>query len=352
MARNEVDSAAFKRMKRIDTFFWKKYKKKRFNGTVLFADKGEIVFKGAYGKPDFSKEDTLTTHSSFQLASVSKPLTALAVLKLVESGKIALKDSVQKFIPDFPYPGITIELLLIHRHGLSNYMYFCDKYWADWELPMSNQDVIDIMIEEQPAVYYRPNRRYNYSNTGYMLLATIIEKASGISFEEYMQKEIFDVAQMTDSFINNESKDPDLKKKGAVGYRPNGKRAPGTYQNGVVGDKGVYSSVEDLFKLDQALYDERIISQEMQDSAFTKAHKELYDYDNYGFGWRIKDYKDYKVIYHSGWWKGFKTNYIRVLPQEWTIIVLTNKLNNHLNVNRLVSLMQKSSEVKEMNDFW
>lgn len=345
----EIDSVAIWKAAQIDSFFQDRTNRGKFNGTVLFADSGKVIFKGAYGYADLKSKDTLETTSAFQLASCSKPITALAVLLLIDDDKISLTDSIQKFIPDFPYHGITVKMLLIHRHGLSNYMYFSDKYWADWNKPISNADVLDIMKKWQPAPYYLPNRRYNYSNTGYMLLASIIEQASGMSYDKFVETRIFKKLGMNDSFIFNSTLDPKRKNNGVKGYRSNGREAPDTYQNGVVGDKGVYSTVEDLFRLDQALYNGELISDQMLDSAFTKAHPELYDNDNYGLGWRIQDFGFEKIVYHGGWWKGFKTYIIRVLPQRYTIIVLSNKQKGFLKVPQLRALMEDPPEVNNID---
>ncbi|GAB4374456.1 MAG: serine hydrolase domain-containing protein [Calditrichia bacterium] len=320
-----LDSLQIKTATRLDSFFSAKYQRNNFNGAVLFAQKGKVVFKKAYGFANYRKKDSLTTRSIFQLASVSKPLTAYAVMLLKQNGKLDYEDEVGKYIADFPYPGITIRMLLTHRSGLPNYMYFADRFWHSRRKPIFNRDVVDLMIRHKPLHYYKPNVRYNYCNTNYALLALIIEKVSGKSYENFMKEEVFQPLEMFDSVVyrNGEIRNGD----GVTGYDRRGRVAENSYLNGVVGDKGIYSSVEDLFKWDQAMYQGSLVRHETLAEAFVPAHPDLRDYDNYGFGWRI-DASDSqnKVVYHSGWWKGFRSYFIRKLGEQKTIIILTNHI--------------------------
>ena len=304
--------------------FFQKKAKYGFNGTVLYAHDGEIKFSNAYGYANLRSKDPLTMESSFQLASVSKPITALAVLKLYDDGLINLDDSVQQFLPDFPYHGISIRYLLSHRSGLSNYMYFSDEFWPDRGVAITNRDMLGLMVKYVPKPYYPPNRRYNYSNTNYAVLVLIVEEVSQMSFEAYVKLNIFLPLNMSTSLIYNKSVYPDNFNH-VIGYTGSRRVAENTYLNGVVGDKGVYASALDLFKLDQALYDSTFISQQTLEEAFTLQHKDLRIWDNYGLGWRInaKD-PDNKIVYHSGWWKGFHTYFIRQLGSKKTLIILSN----------------------------
>lgn len=314
----------------IDAYFTSKYKSRQFNGCVLFAKKGKVVYNKAFGVANRRTQKELTTTSSFQLASVSKPFTALAILILQESNKLDLEDTIQKYIPHFPYNGITIKMLLCHRSGLPNYMYFSDEYWEDKTQPITNKDVVRLMIEQKPPIYKYPNKRYNYSNTGYMLLAHIVELISGESFEDFMYNNIFQPLEMDDSFIYRK-KSEQITMPDVIGYESNGREAEDFYQNGVVGDKGVYTSVEDLFKLDQALYNNKLISETTTNLMYTAMNRDMRTDDNYGLGWRIKDYNDgLKVVYHGGWWKGFRTYFIRIPKEKKTIIILNSTANGGL----------------------
>ncbi|PIQ21492.1 MAG: serine hydrolase, partial [Cytophagales bacterium CG18_big_fil_WC_8_21_14_2_50_42_9] len=147
---------AQKQQHQLDSLFRALQKKKGFNGTVLITQYNKVIYRGAFGYADFSKKDTLTTHNSFQLASVSKQFTAMAVMMLQEAGKLNYEDEVQRFFPDFPYKGITIRHLLTHRSGLPNYTYFTEKYWPDRKAFISNEEVVRLMTEHKPAIYYPP----------------------------------------------------------------------------------------------------------------------------------------------------------------------------------------------------
>lgn len=329
-----------KKAARIDSFFSAKYRRHNFNGTVLYAEKGRTIFKGAFGYANYKNRDTLTTNSAFQLGSVSKPLTSFAILLLVEKKKLSLNDPIEKFFPDFPYKKITIRMLLSHRSGLPNYLYFSDKLWPDPKPPISNQEVIKLMIKYKPRRLFRPNQRYNYSNTNYCILAAILEKLCGISFENFMEKNIFKPLEMTNTHIFKKGVNMEIPGK-VTGYNRKGRIADNTYLNGVVGDKGVYSTVEDLEKWDTALYQGKLVSREMLKEAFEPAKKNRRHLSNYGLGWRItRDKHGEKIVYHSGWWKGFKAHLVRKPDTRRTIIVLMNSVSgNHVSLRELEALL-------------
>ena len=326
--------------KKIDSFFTAKYNKRQFNGAILFADQGNVIIKEVYGYANRQREDTLTIDAAFQLASVSKPLTALAVLWLEERGHLSLEDSIQQYFPEFPYEGINIRLLLSHRSGLPNYMYFSEELWTDRSIPISNQDVVCLMQTYRPNIYYIPDYRYNYCNTNYALLAAIVEQVSGMRFDDFMEQHIFRPIGMHDTFVYTKL-ETHARNLSTVGYH-RGRIAEDNYLNGVTGDKGIYSTVEDLFKLDQALYRGKLISHESQQQAFTAVHPELYDHDNYGLGWRINQQPDCsKIVFHSGWWKGYRTHFFRLLDKQQTIIVLSNtNRSRFIKTKELLTLME------------
>lgn len=342
---NELTISQERLTNKLDSFFCSRSERGLFNGTVLFAKEGKVLYKNAFGYANFKTKDILDVSSSFQLASVSKPITALGILKLVEEGIIKLSDSIQVFIPELPYKGITIEHLLSHRSGLPEYMYFADKHWPDWSSPMSNEDVIKLMVKHKPAVYYSPNRRYNYCNTNYSLLATVIERATNSCYEEYMKNEIFVPLGMKHTFIYNRCLQDKIDKAYATqGHDRSNRKIEETYLNGVVGDKGIYSSVEDLFKLDQALCRGTLLCDSTLQKAYQPRHRDLWISDNYGLGWRINaKNKDQKLIYHAGWWKGYKSYFIRIPQSETTIIVLTNTVRNRFfSLKKLLKLTEQS----------
>ena len=314
--------------KELHKYFKRRHEKIGFNGAVLFGEKGKIVYKNEFGYSDVRKKIEIDDKTKFQIASASKPFTTYAIMLLKQEGELSYDDSVQHYFPEFPYKGVTIRLLMIHKSGLPEYFYFADKLWEDRTIPISNSDVIDIMIENQPQRYYLPDRKYNYINTNYCILAAIVEKISGDSFEEFMQEEVFDPLGMDNTFIYNKSNGNIEMDNCAIGYTRRRRKAEDTYLNGVVGDKGIYTTVEDMFKFDQALYNGEPLDLEILKEAFEPAHKRLYIHDNYGFGWRINAQdSSNKIVYHTGWWKGFRSWFIRQLGTQKTIIVLSNRSN-------------------------
>lgn len=309
---------------KVDSFFKNRSKRGLFNGTVLFGSEGKIIYENAFGYANFRKKQKLNISSSFQLASLTKPLTSYAILHLVQQGKIALTDTVGKFIKDFPYKNISIHLLLAHRSGLPEYMYFADKYWKNKKIPITNKDVINLMKKYKPLRYYKPDHRYNYSNTNYVILAYIIEKVTGKSYKEFMKESVFNPLQMNHTFVYQKEKG-EKNTAEVLGYIRRRRKADNTYLNGVVGDKGIYSSVEDLFKWSVAIDEGKFVSDTLMRKAFTPQHKDLRIYDNYGYGWRINaSDSTNKIVYHTGWWKGFRSYFIKELGKKNIIIVLSN----------------------------
>lgn len=326
----DLDKAVMAKKGRIiDSVFSTLQVKGGFNGCVLYGEKGRLVFKKAYGYDDFKAKKRLTTSSSFQLASVSKMFTAMAIMILKEEGLLNYDDSLRRYIPELPYSGITIRQLLNHRSGLPDYMHFADNYW-DVEKPMTNEDMIRVMAIHQPPRYFSAGNGFDYCNSNYALLASVVERITKKPFDRFVEENIFDPLSMNNSFIYHLDAGQEIPPTipvGVTGHR--GGRSiprvePNFYQNGVVGDKGVYSSVDDLFKWDQALYNGILVSDETLKEAFMPGSPKISKWkDNYGFGWRLKAERT-RTVYHYGWWKGFRTYFIRDLYQEKTIIVLTN----------------------------
>ncbi len=313
--------------KKLKKYFEKRHKVNGFSGNVLFAIDGNIVYENAFGYSDRKKKKENKLDTKFQVASVTKPFTTYAIMLLKQEGELSYQDSIQKFFPDFPYKGITIKMLMIHKSGLPEYFYFAEKLWEDRNIPITNKDVINLLINKKPQRYYLPNKKYNYINTNYCLLAAIIEEVSGITYEKFMQENIFEPLKMTNTFVYNKANPVEQKNK-AIGYVKRRRVAEDTYLNGVVGDKGIYTTVEDMLKFDQAMYNGYPVEQEILEEAFKPAHKRLYIHDNYGFGWRINaSDKENKIVYHTGWWKGFRSYFIRQLGAKKTIIILSNMSN-------------------------
>jgi CubicO group peptidase (beta-lactamase class C family) len=299
-----------------------------FNGGILVAKSGTIVYENYVGfKNPRRRDDSITANTPFQIASTSKTITSTAVLKLVQEGKINLQDSVQKYFPALPYHGITVEMLLNHRSGLPNYLYYVEKAKDQWDRKklMTNQDVVNTLINWHPPVAAYPNRRFNYCNTNFVLLAAIVEKVSGMPFPEYVKKNIFDPLGMDHTHIHTIDDTANVIQS----YQRNGALWTLDYSDGPYGDKNVYTTPRDLLKWDQSFYTHSILDQPILDSAYTPYSHERPGIKNYGLGWRLLIFPNgKKVEYHNGHWHGFNSAFARLTDEKATIIIVSNNYNN------------------------
>lgn len=321
-----------KKAEELDKKFLRLQKLTGFNGTVLYAEKGRLIFKKAYGFNNVRRRrDSLTTNDAFQLASVSKMFTAMAIMILKNDGKLDYNEDIRIYLPDFPYDGVTPRLLMTHRAGLPRYMSLAHDKWKNRKEPMNNDDVLSLFAEYPPDKYFSPDKGFHYCNTNYAILASIVEKISGQDFEDFVEQKIFKPLGMNDSFVYNMRGDTIVTlyvEEGVPGYYRKGWRwreMTDDYLNAVMGDKNIYTSVEDLYKYDRALDNFTILPKEIIEESFKPGSPKYWKRkDNYGYGWRIKGNMD-STVYHFGWWKGFRTFYIRDMKHQKTLIVLTNK---------------------------
>jgi len=311
------------------------HRKSGFNGNVLVARKGKILFEKAIGWADYLHRDSLKINSEFELASITKTFTSVAIMQLVEAGKLKLDDNVKKFFPDFPYEDITIALLLSHRSGMMNYVYFIDDIWRkekrDMKKGVSNQEVMKIIAERKPARYIKPDVRFHYNNSNFMVLGAIIEKVTGKTYAEYMMEHVFKPAGLKNTHVYSTtvySKIP----VDVVGHDRTWRYSVAqNFLDGPVGDKGIYSTVHDLLLYDKYLKNGRLLTQTSLDSAYKARNKPVNGHFNYGYGWRMFEGKGMdKVMYHTGWWHGFRHIYIRDLDKDLVVIFLGNLTNGSL----------------------
>jgi CubicO group peptidase (beta-lactamase class C family) len=316
----------------LDNLFLRLHKRTGFNGTVLYSEKGRVIFKKAYGFRNVRyKKDSLQLGDSFQLASVSKMFTAMAIMILKNDGKLDYDEDIRTYLPDFPYEDVSCRLLLTHRAGMPRYMSLAHDKWKNKEIPLDNDAMLELFIEHPPAKYFSPNNGFHYCNTNYALLTNIVEKVSGEHFEDFMNERVFKPLGMDNSFVYNMRGDTMVSlfvERGIPGYRHRGWRwreMENDYLNGVMGDKGIYTSVEDLHKFDRSLDQFTLLPDTVLKEAFKPGSKRYWKRkNNYGFGWRLRDGMD-STAYHFGWWKGFRTFYIRDMEHQKTLIVLSNK---------------------------
>lgn len=309
----------------LDTFFTNRSIQNGFSGSVLVSLKGQPVYEKCFGYCDYRNKDLLTDTNSFQLASVSKTFTATAVLWCVEHELLSLDDSLTKFFPQLSYKGICIKDLLCHRSGLPNYLYFCSGKCNKGDY-LTNEKVIAIMAKEKPAMYAKPNKKFEYCNTNYLLLASIVEKVSGKNFKAFMHEIFFEPLGMSHSFIYDYTDSTD--RKISISYNSKWEIQHNDCFDGVVGDKGCYSTVHDMFLWDKAFYDKKLLSQEMMKEMYLPRSFEHAGKRNYGYGWRLLQQPDSSyLVYHNGWWHGNNTVFYRHIQDTTSVIILSNKYN-------------------------
>ena len=309
----------------LDTFFTNKNLQNGFSGSVLISLRGKPVYEKCFGYCDYRTKNLLTDTNPFQLASVTKTFTATAILWCAEHHLLSLDDSLQKYFPKLPYKNIRIKDLLSHRSGLPNYLYFCQKECKN-QTYLTNDIVIDYMLANRPAINSKANSKFEYCNTNYLFLASIIEQVSGKQFKAFMRETFFDPLQMSNTFIYDYA--DSLDKQIAVSYNSKWEIQYDDCFDGVTGDKGCYSTVLDMFKWDKAFYEGKLLSQEMMKEAYTPRSFEKPGARNYGYGWRLTQQPDSTyLVYHNGWWHGNNTVFYRNIQDTAAVIILSNKFS-------------------------
>lgn len=324
------------RVTRIDSLFTAMHAKGQFNGNVLIAENGNTVYKKSFGLRNEETKEALDENSIFELASVSKQFTAMAVVILQEKGKLKYDDKLSKFFPELGfYKDVTLRHLLNHTGGLPDYMELMEKQW-DHNHIATNRDIISMIATHKPAAIFPAGTKYEYSNTGYALLASVIEKASGMSYADFLKKNIFTPLKMDNTFVYTRRYAPKEVKNYAYGYIRDfsGKKVlPDDFVqtkmvvwlDGIVGDGTVNSTTGDLLKWDRALYADKLVSKKSRELIFSIPVLPNREKTDYGFGWMIEASKDFgRIAQHSGGWPGYSTYMERQMDNDKTIIVLQN----------------------------
>ncbi len=317
-----------------------------FNGQLIVAKNGEIVYEAYRGLSNFTTGEFMTANTPVHIASVSKTFTSAAILKLYEQGKLSLQDSLQKFFPTFPYKGISIEMLLSHRSGLPNYIYFMDTAWKK-DSKVTNEDVLTFMINQKPLAYAPANKVFSYCNTNYVLLALVVEQITALPFPKYMKDSLFTSLRMKNSFVFSTTD----TSRYTPSYSYNKKPYLLEKFDCVYGDKNVYSTARDLLLWDNAIYQHNYLSAETLRLAFSPYSNEHPSMHNYGLGWRMWGNGKDKMIYHNGWWHGNNASFCRFVNDTVTIIALGNKYNRSTySARQLFSIFSKDGNVAPSTD--
>jgi len=337
---------------KMDKLIAGKYVPDGFNGAVLALDNGKIIFRNTYGYSNYETKQLLNDSSVFELASCSKQFTAMAILILMEQGKLKLSDTLQKYIPLFPYKNIAIENLLTHTSGIPDYIELLSKHWDKHKFA-TNYDVVELLNKYKPKIYFLPNEIFDYSNTGYVLLSVIIEKISGLSYSAFLDKYIFKALGMNSTRVYNTRRSKkEIINNYAYGYvyssKTNSYVLPDLladyhyvkYLDAITGDGTVNTNLRDLELWDKSLREYKLISKSNLDKAYSSHILADGSKSNYGYGVFVNDPGKYeKVIYHTGGWPGYRSIIIRFVVQEKTVVVLSN--NEYEGFNKLADKVAK-----------
>jgi len=338
----EYSSFAQPKAQKIDNLMQACYKNGQFNGAVFVAEHGKIIYDKSFGIANIETKEKIKSNSQFRLGSVSKQFTSMAIMMLKERGKLNYDDDIRKFLPELPYQGITIRHLLTHTSGLPDYMSLFDKNWdvdkkdTEERKIAANKDALNLFATYHPEVLFKPGERWEYSNTGYVMLALIVERASGKEFDQFLSDNIFKPLNMSHTLVFSPLKNQKMEHR-VYGYQLdlNGvtySENDFNYLNGIAGDGGIYSTTNDLFKWDQSLYTEKLVDKSTLKEAFTPVKFNNDSTYSYGFGWRIDKTKGGKMkVSHTGGWVGFRTSIDREIEDTNTIIILTNHSSIYRN---------------------
>jgi CubicO group peptidase (beta-lactamase class C family) len=331
--------------KQLDSLFEGLNRQSALNGCILIAENGKPIYEKAFGYADFNLKRLLNNQSVFELASVSKQFTAMAIMQLHQQKKLNYDDNIKKYLPSIPYQNITINNLLHHTSGIPEFL-----QWSKNEIDINrinyNKDVLNAIVKNNLRADFKPGERLSYSNTNYVLLALIVEQVSGMPFSDYMRKYIFDPLNMTDTHVYAQRATDKKLKNYAYGHIYDPKRSAfisndsitaNRYQyyfDGVAGPYGISSSTEDLLKWDQGLYTDKLISKEEQKSAYlpstlSNGKPATLMGLPYGYGWLMLPASNTTGTryMHSGGYPGYMTIITRYPDKNKTIIILTNTYN-------------------------
>ena len=307
---------------RADALLSAYHKNDQFTGTVLIAKNGKVIFEKGYGQANRNSHQVNNAFTEYRIGSVSKPFTATLILKLQEKGFLSIKDPLSKYLPDYPNgDSVLLENLLNHTSGIKS-ISSMKQYYAEWigektDLPKT------ISRFKNEAFHFSPGKKYEYSNSNYILLSYVAELAAGSSFESLLDHYILKPLKLEHTGLDKNDR---ISAQKALGYQasPETDYAPARFNDMsiMMGAGSMYSTARDLFAFDRALDGDRLISAESGKQMYA-VHK-----NNYGLGWEIDSAKGKLRISHSGSIDGFLSNFIRFPEQDVCIVFLSNYFNS------------------------
>ena len=323
----------------IESFYNKNWPNNSANGSILVAQNGQILFEKYDGYANFRDKTLITKSTPLHLASVSKVITATAILKLINAKKIELDQKVNTILKEFPYPDVTIKTLLNHRSGIRNYAYFTDRDKTVWDRHniLTNQDILTIMATKNIGLEFKTDTRFSYCNTNYAMLALIIEKITNQSYEDAMKQIIFEPLGMKNTYVFNYKRDKDTA---VTSYKGNKVEIGTDYLDAVYGDKNIYSTPRDLLKFDRARNAANFLTPELNAMVYKPYSNERKGTKNYGLGIRMVNWDTGQNFYfHNGWWHGNTSSYITLPKEGVTIVALSNKFTRKTYDVRKLSVL-------------
>ena len=308
------------------------------SGGVLVAHGDNILLEKYIGFGRENNQMPINKDTPLHLASISKPITAMAVLKLVEAKKISLEQKVKSIFPNFPYPDVTIQHLLTHRSGLPKYEHFLEENDIKPKNQyFTNQEIFDIVAKHKPELARQTDTGFIYNNFNYAILALIIEKITGKTYPEAMKEMVFAPLKMKNTFVFEEKH---INSASQSFYQRSSKLYPLDQYDLIYGDKNIYTTPRDLFNFSKALFSKDFLPKELMEKIFEPYSNEKKGVNNYGLGFRLKIFDEgKKLTYHNGWWHGSNTVFIHLRESKTTIIALSNKYSRKIYGTMLLSTL-------------
>lgn len=313
----------------LDAYYNEVWVKGNLSGGFLIAKGDEILYERYQGVARENSSGPLTANDPLHVASISKTMTAMAVMKLVEAGKIRLNQTVASILPEFPYKDIEVIHLLNQRSGLPKYEYFIDEMgYKSASGFLTNAEVLNLLAKHKPEQSRATNSGFMYCNTNYAMLAVILERVTGKSFDEAMKLILFQPLEMNNSFVFQPK---DLSIAAQSFYNRDQRVYPLDQLDGVYGDKNIYTTPRDLLNFSKAMYSEDFLRADLMQKVFMPYSNEKPGVNNYGLGFRMKVFDNgEKLTFHTGWWHGSNAVFAHLLKSDVTIVAIGNKFSRRI----------------------
>ena len=308
------------------------------SGGVLVAHGDNILLEKYKGFGRENNQMPINKDTPLHLASISKPITAMAVLKLVEAKKINLEQKVKSIFPSFPYSDVTIQHLLTHRSGLPKYEHFLEENDIKPKNKFfTNQEIFDLVAKHKPELARQTDTGFMYNNFNYAILALIIEKFTEKTYPEAMKEMVFAPLKMKNTFVFEEKHTNSASQSF---YQRSTRLYPLNEYDLIYGDKNIYTTPRDLFNFSKAMFSKDFLPKELMEKVFEPYSNEKKGVNNYGLGFRLKVFDEgKKLTYHNGWWHGSNTVFIHLRESKTTIIALSNKYSRKIYGTMLLSTL-------------